>query len=407
VKPSSEALLVSSLVNLHDSTLSTTYGVDPSMLIGFEAELRWVQSFESVYGYAPSADALLSRFPSFPHSDASDAAFAADEVRQAASQRSLRLAVRNASIAIGNGDYTEAAIALDGYVPMALAKPPQNMLWDTTFLADYETRPDALDLPWPTLQEVTGGIRPGDLWYLAARLGQGKSWTALEIVGCALMAGRRVNIFSLEMSADQLMTRLYCILGNVIGIHVDHRAMRDRVFDLVAYRKLLGKIKDEVPGEVFVYDSSAGACTPTMVKGHAGEADLTVIDYVGLMSTQGMRAVDDWRTMASISNELKTIAIAKNTRILSLAQINREGDTISKYPPRVKNLAQSDALGQDGDVILTHKQYARAATIFSVEKNRHGVSGIPFYTRFQPNQGSFPEITEEIADDLRDREPVR
>jgi hypothetical protein len=67
----------------------------------------------------------------------------------------------------------------------------------------------------------------------------------------------------------------------------------------------------------------------------------------------------------------------------------------------VKNLAQSDALGQDGDVVLTMRAKPKnVATHFSLEKNRHGSSGIPFYTTFDPNRGVFTEISAEHAEDL-------
>ena len=82
------------------------------------------------------------------------------------------------------------------------------------------------------------------------------------------------------------------------------------------------------------------------------------------------------------------------------AQINRDGETGSA-PPKVKNLAQSDALGQDGDVVLTMRSKPHnVATHFSLEKNRHGASGIPFYTTFDPDHGQFVEVTGDHADDL-------
>jgi len=104
--------------------------------------------------------------------------------------------------------------------------------------------------------------------------------------------------------------------------------------------------------------------------------------------------------MASISNSLKTIALAQGTAMLCAAQINRDGDTGSA-PPKVKNLAQSDALGQDGDVVLTMRAKPKnVATHFSIEKNRHGLSGIPFFTTFDPNTGTYTEISGEHAEDL-------
>jgi replicative DNA helicase len=81
------------------------------------------------------------------------------------------------------------------------------------------------------------------------------------------------------------------------------------------------------------------------------------------------------------------------------AQINRDGET-GNAPPKVKNLSQSDALGQDADVVLTMRAKPHdVATDFSIEKNRHGSSGIRFYTTFDPNTGVFTEISAEQAED--------
>ena len=138
-----------------------------------------------------------------------------------------------------------------------------------------------------------------------------------------------------------------------------------------------------------------------MVASRCSEYDLTVIDYVGLMAQDGGgRAIDDWRVMATISNTLKTIALAQKARLLCAAQINRDGETGSA-PPKVKNLSQSDALGQDGDVVLTMRAKAKnVATHFSLEKNRHGTSGVHFFTTFDPNTGTYTEVSGDHAEDL-------
>ena len=104
--------------------------------------------------------------------------------------------------------------------------------------------------------------------------------------------------------------------------------------------------------------------------------------------------------MAEISNSLKYTALPTRLRLLCAAQINREGDT-GVLPPKLKNLAQSDALGQDGDVVLTMRMKPKnVATHFCLEKNRHGPSGLHFFTTFDPNTGVYTEISGDHAEDL-------
>lgn len=405
MRPSSEALLIGALVNNCDPSLAATYGVEPEMFTGYQAEYRWVLSYQATYGDSPTWDALLHKFPDFPRTDATDTAFAAGEVRYAANNRALRAALRSAAGHVAEGDYEEAAMAVSSWTPLSQVKPAVNALHDLSFLDSYHEKPEVIEWPWKTLQSLTGGFRKGDLGILSARTGQGKTWSAVEVVAHTLVAGGNVNCFSLEMPRLQMLTRIHVALGQRLGFDVDHIAMRDRVYDPIAYRKLVNKIRDEVTGQLFLYDPADGLVSVSTVKAKADEADLNVVDHVGLMrSSIGDRAVADWRITASISNELKEVALAKETRILALVQINREGDSISKYPPKVKNLTGSDALGQDSDVIVTHKKFSPTSMIYSLEKNRHGVDGRYFYTRYLPNEGRFHEISRETADDLRDRE---
>jgi Replicative DNA helicase len=405
LRPSSEALLIGALVNNDDASLGTTHGVDPEMLVGYQAEYRWVLNFQTTYGNAPSWDALLHKFPTFPKTDNVDAAFAADEVRYSASQRAMRAAVRSAASHISEGDYEQAAMALASYTPLASVKPAVNALLDTSFLDVWDEKPETIAWPWISMNHLTGGIRRGDLVYVAARFTMGKSWNAASIIAQALLDGNPVNLFTLEMSKAQVLTRLHVVLGNLLGFSTDHIAMRDKTYDAIAYRRLVNKIRDEVPGRLFIYDSGDGRCTPAMISARADDASLTVIDHVGLMSTaMGKRSIEDWRTAAEISNVLKEVTVAKDTRIIALAQINRAGDSISKYPPKAKDIAQSDAIGQDADVVITHKQFSRTSQILSLEKNRSGPDQRYMYTRFLPNEGRFHEISKETAEDLRDKE---
>lgn len=403
-RPIAEAMLISSLVNSKDVSLAQAAGIEPDMFAGYQVEYRWVLSYAATYGSAPSKDALLAKFGDFPYSEAIDVAFAADEVRQTADQRAIRSAVRQASIFIQEGDYSEAAIALAGYTPLAAVTPPVNALLDTSFLRAYEDKPDTIKVPWRTLQEITGGLRPGYLWYHAGRQGKGKTWGALNVIADALEQGRAVNLWSLEMPKEQVLTRIHAILGARLGIPVDHKAMHRRAYDLIAYRKLINRIRDEVPGQLFIFDSSDGHCTPAVVAARAGDVDLNVIDYIDLMMSSTAKSMhEDWRVLAMLSAELKRIVVAKDTRIMALVQVNREGEG-GKYPPKIHRLAGSDAMGRDGDLVTTMNQFSNTSQCNSIEKHRHGQSQVRFFNRFLPNDGKFDEISADTADDLRDRE---
>lgn len=232
------------------------------------------------------------------------------------------------------------------------------------------------------------------------------SWVLANFAKTALLEGQNVRFYSLEMSKRQVLTRMHVMLGAALDLDVDHIAMRDRVYDPIAYRKIANRIQDDIPGKLSIADSSDGRVNPTTIARDKGWADLVIVDYAGLMSTPlGGRAIDDWRSMGVISNMLKEVAVSHDLRIVAAAQINRDGDTgANSIPPKVKNLAQSDSLGQDADVVLTHKQMSRTVMVYGIEKNRHGEGGGRFYTRFLPNQGRFNEVDRDRAEDIRDEE---
>lgn len=399
---SGEALLISTMLNT--GVDPSVHGVTEGMLISYQPQYRWLVSYPGLYGALPTSAAFRHAFPDFPVDNAAeDPVYAAEVVRSEHRRREVVKTLTLASEHISSGDVEEAINLLQSakFTADRRKAVPNALDEDEDFFVDYHEKPDAMPVPWKTLQRETGGIRRGDLWYAAARQGNGKSWILIALAAQALIEGRNIKFYSLEMPKHQIMVRMHVALGQHLNFNVNHIAMRDRVFDPVAYKKLVHQIKLEIAGKFFVQDSSFGKISPQVVAQDT-DMDVVFIDYVGLMSSPtGQAAIEDWRNMAAISNALKTTALANDVRVIAAAQINREGDTLGLHTPRLKNLSQSDALGQDGDVVLTMKQAGQAMG-YSIEKNRHGEGGKKFYTKFLPNIGEFTEITEEAAQMIAD-----
>jgi len=406
-RPSQEAVLISALINTSNVDAAAEWGITPEMFIGYQSEYRWLVSYRQSYDTQPSVHAFGTKFPDFPLTDHTDVEWAADEVKHRHLRRELSSVVEKAAVAISEGDLEEAVFAIDGFSPPTARAPLKPSLVDFSVLEEMANPVSTLSVPWKSLQEATGGMRGGDIWQVAARFGHGKSWSLSEMAVHALLEGKRVIFYSLEMSERQVQTRLHTILARKMGVDIKHSELHRRTVDLLAYKKLLHRIDEEVPGELFVIDPSMGTITPAMVQSQCREADLVMVDHIGLMhSVMGSRAIDDWRQMATISNMLKEVAVSHDVPIVCAAQINREGDTANWRPPKATNLSQSDAIGQDADVVITHKRYSKSSMVYSVEKNRHGESQVLFFSRFNANAGDFGEIPKDEADDIRDMEDV-
>ena len=409
---SPEALLLSALLNNSCVGDESHYGISASDFEGFGAEYNWLSAYEPSYGSQPSADIFCAQFPTFILSPHANVGSAAAMVADARNRRRITTAITDAAEQLGLNDAQGAYQTLLEAKPRLAAPKPVSLLTDTAHLDEWHVAPHCIEMPYPTLQRHTRGIRKGNLWFLAARPGQGKSAHLASIAKAAVLAGNRVLFYSIEMNSDEVRARFHAAMasdldhknGNRIYANLTMTNLLDRRVELGLYRTFHGELSERlktVGGVLDVHTPVLGPVSPSVVATRASDYDLVLIDYVGLMAADGSGyGIDDWRVMAKISNSLKAIALSTPVGIICAAQINREGES-GHVPPKVKNLSQSDALGQDGDVVLTMRSKPHdVATHFSLEKNRHGPSGIYFYTSFDPNRGRYSEISAEHVEDL-------
>lgn len=404
---SSEAYLLSALITTGDVLGAERRGIVPTMFAGYQAEYRWLLSYQHTYGEAPSAETMLQRFPAFRFTENTDVRFSADEVREEHNRRELAKAVRGTAEYLRQGDLESALIEWGGFSLDQSGAELTDGLADASFLEFYDTQEEVLSMPWPSLTNLTsGGIRPGEYWVFAARLGVGKSWTNCVVAANAIQHGKDAVIYSLEMPKHDVHQRMHALLAPSLGFDVTFEELRSHAFPRRKYKLLLEAIKSEVPGNFFVVDSSSGPISPATVAAHANKAELHMIDYIGLMrDVAGTRAVADWRVAAAVSNELKEISTAKSTRVLALSQLNRDGDNVRDWRPASSRfLSQADAIGQDADGVVTMKKYSATVMTYLLDKSRSGPSDRYFWTRFDPNTAAFEEISRARADAIKDQE---
>lgn len=400
---SSEAFLISALITTGDPAAAEKRNITPEMFAGYQTEYRWLLSYWRTYKETPTVEALKSRFPAFPFTETTDVRYSVDEVREDYNRRQLAKAIRESADHLRHGDMDSALLSWGGFSPQRPGVELVDRLADDSFLEHYESNFNCIATPWGSLTALThGGMRNGDFWVAAARLGVGKSWTANEIAKHGILAGHRAIVYSMEMPAEQVHTRMHGSLAPVLGHDVTFTELHERSYSRSEYRALLADIRDNVPGQLFVVDQTGGPISPATLAAHADAADIHIVDYIGLMrSVDGTRAVDDWRVAAAISNQLKEVATSKNTRVFALSQINRDGDTSGWKPPKSKFLSQADAIGQDADVVLTMKRYSQSVMTYLLDKNRNGPAERYFWTLFDPDRGRFAEISRDRADSIK------
>ena len=249
------------------------------------------------------------------------------------------------------------------------------------------------------IDQKTSGLQPGDLVIIAGRPSMGKTALALNIAEhVAVKKALPVVVFSMEMSASQLATR---VLGSIA--RVDHHKMRTGKLndeEWSALTEAMGKLH-EAPISI----DETGAMTALEVRARArrqwrryGKLGLIVIDYIQLMeaSTKGEHRAGE---VAEISRSLKAMAKELDCPVVALSQLNRAVDSRPDKRPNMSDLRESGAIEQDADVILfiyreavyNHDLSPEEAAIAEViiGKQRNGPIGlVPLtflgrYTRFE------------------------
>lgn len=402
-----EALFISALL-ASKVYLPATYGIKDHQISAHRQVHEWCRRYQERAGQAPPVHLVRESFPSFTFTPDVNPAWAAAELHQVWKTRMLHIALGKASYALADDDVDVALSdlrhALGALHPLIGKGSDVTDMEFLTEQASVERCP--VDLAGigvgggqGRLQSISGGIAPGDLWYVAARMGVGKSWRLMHTAVAAAEAGWPVLFYSLEMPVRTVMDRLHRIaLRNTYSGHWDDLDMHKR--------KELIEVWADRAKPITLFDPSRGRCDATVVAAAADAQALVIIDYVGLMHTMtGQRSMEDWRAAATISNELKAAALEHNVPVISAAQLNRSGDSVAE--PGTVHLAQTDALGQDADLVLTMKQFSRRVHLNYVAKNRSGEAGVRWYSRFEPGAARFNDLTPDAARDLKDEDDER
>ena len=197
------------------------------------------------------------------------------------------------------------------------------------------------------------GLQPSDLIVIAARPSMGKTSLALNIAqNAAIRYNKTIGIFSLEMSKEQLVDRLFASLLGVDSWKLQRGKLDDSDF------QKMGPIMDELnKANVFIDDSVASSLPELRAKARRLQMehglDLLIIDYLQLMSTGNKNyAGNRVQEISEISRSLKQIARELRVPILALSQLSRAVESRPGNIPQLSDLRDSGSIEQDADIVL-------------------------------------------------------
>lgn len=226
------------------------------------------------------------------------------------------------------------------------------------------------------LDEIISGWQKSDLVIVAARPSVGK--TALAISSAkhaAHVHGKRIAMYSLEMSSQSIGTRL---LSTFSGVGVQD-ILRGRVSG-AQWTRLAGGVSKMLRARIMIDDTPT--ITPAELRSRAryiamnGGLDMVVVDYLQLMSSD--RSTKDANRVievSEISRSLKQLARELDVPVIALSQLNRSSEHREDGEPRLSDLRDSGAIEQDADIVLMLWRPNDNGVRLKVAKHRNGPVG--------------------------------
>ncbi len=228
------------------------------------------------------------------------------------------------------------------------------------------------------------GLQPADLILVAARPSMGKTAFVLNIAQyVAFRKDKKAAVFSLEMSKEQLVNRLFSLESQVDAQALRTGNMKDSDWEkLIESAGIIGKSKliiDDTPG-ISVSELRSKCRKYKLEHG----LDLIIIDYLQLMSgSVGGRPESRQQEISEISRSLKALARELNVPVIALSQLSRAVESRPDKRPMLSDLRESGAIEQDADVVMfiyrdeyynKDTEYKKQAEII-IAKQRNGPVG--------------------------------
>jgi replicative DNA helicase len=227
------------------------------------------------------------------------------------------------------------------------------------------------------LDRLTSGWQKAELIVIAARPSMGKTAFALSMArNMAIDHGKKVAIFSCEMSSIQLVNRLIISETDIPGEKIKNGRLNEE-----EWKQLDNRIKKLVQAPIFIDDTPAisvfelrAKCRRLMAQ---HKLDIVIVDYLQLMSgpeNAGSREQE----VSNISRSLKSIAKELNVPILALSQLNRSVEMRGGTKrPLLSDLRESGAIEQDADmVVFIHRQEKFGMVTFEDGSSTKGIAEI-------------------------------
>ena len=298
----------------------------------------------------------------------------------------------------------------DGLVKIG---PIVNQLIDVIYDKKNNNKIDYLLTGFKKVDERLGGLQKSDLIVIAGRPSMGKTAFSMNIAqDIVFKQNKKVGFFSLEMSAQQIATRMLSSLSGVSQQKIRTGDYESSTSDTKAVTSGI-----EMMQECNFFVDETPSITPMDLRGKARRmkrehgVDMIIVDYLQLMGVTRTRNFDQNRVneISEITRSLKALAKELDIPVVALSQLNRRVEERNDKRPFLSDLRESGSIEQDADIVIflyrdelynPTSENKNVAEV-NISKHRNGPVGleqltfIPHCTRFEDY---YPQVFEDTND---------
>ena len=217
----------------------------------------------------------------------------------------------------------------------------------------HHNNADITGLPtgYRDLDRITSGFQPNDFIIIAARPSVGKTAFALNIAqNVAINTEENVAIFSLEMGAEQLVSRMLCAEGNI-----DAQRLRTGKLEAEDWGKLTMAMGSLSHAGIYIDDSPGIRVSEIRSKCRRLKQEqglgMIIIDYLQLIQGSDRSRENRQQEVSEISRSLKALARELNVPLIALSQLSRGVESRQDKRPMMSDLRESGSIEQDADIV--------------------------------------------------------
>ena len=376
------------------------YNIDETMFTKHKEEFRYILDHYSKFGNIPDLTTFLSKFNSFDVIDVRESEeYLVSTLREQSLfdktvpilQRASEIMETNANDAVEYLFTNLKNIKFNDSKALDLIRDA-----NTRYEAYLEKSKNSAKMVtysgFAELDKVLGGFNQGEeLVCILGRLGQGKSWVLDKLVVEAWKQGRRVGIYSGEMSANQVGYRLDTLISNISNKNLMYG------YEVKEYEEYINKLKQNKNSIMIITPEDLGGFL------NISKLEKFITDYnLEVIAIDQLSLMEDERSGKSTENRFKQANITRDLFALSTKykipiylaiQANRMGarGKDEKGTPDIENIAESDAIGQNASRVISMRNKGDLLEL-EVKKNRYGKTGNKFVYSWNIDKGQFSYV---------------